>query len=303
VACGYAFRVNSAAIARARRRATARRKLNGGQIYGVAVTTCLRGLLKGPRTLLERILAASSDEGDVVLDPFCNCGTTIEAAERLKRNWLGIDVTHYAVTLIEERLKKLGVADDSYRVSGRPTVMREAACRESSQPRVIDASKGFCDHCGIERKPGCRVDCSESLQSSYSVSAPIFKTAKNVSLVSHTQREILPPAEWCDLLHLNCAGASGREEPIRLRLKPNPQERRAIPDPLMARNSRPPKKGARLNQWALRYHRRAPSRILGFSLRRLALGRGSPRALPTFWVCAPFEPVPCRQVDPHLFGP
>lgn len=58
-----------------------------------------------PLALLQRIIAASSREGDVVLDPFCGCGTTVEAAERLGRQWIGIDVTHYAVTLIESRLK------------------------------------------------------------------------------------------------------------------------------------------------------------------------------------------------------
>jgi site-specific DNA-methyltransferase (adenine-specific) len=57
-----------------------------------------------PVALLERILAASSNEGDVVLDPFCGCGTTIHAAQRLKRQWIGIDVTHLAISLIESRL-------------------------------------------------------------------------------------------------------------------------------------------------------------------------------------------------------
>ena len=47
-----------------------------------------------PVALLERIISASSTEGDVVLDPFCGCGTTIEAAQKLGRNWIGIDVTH-----------------------------------------------------------------------------------------------------------------------------------------------------------------------------------------------------------------
>jgi DNA modification methylase len=79
-----------------------------------------------PIMLLERILGASSNEGDMVLDPFCGCGTTIEAAEKLKRQWLGIDVTHYAVTLIEERLRKLGVAASGYKVAGRPTALPEA---------------------------------------------------------------------------------------------------------------------------------------------------------------------------------
>jgi hypothetical protein len=58
-----------------------------------------------PQALLERIISASSNEGDTVLDPFCGCGTTIHAAQKLKRNWIGIDVTHLAISLIEKRLK------------------------------------------------------------------------------------------------------------------------------------------------------------------------------------------------------
>lgn len=72
-----------------------------------------------PVALLERIINASSKPGDTVLDPFCGCGTTVEAAERLGRNWVGIDVTHYAVTLIEKRLRQH--ADSQYEVMGRPT--------------------------------------------------------------------------------------------------------------------------------------------------------------------------------------
>lgn len=58
-----------------------------------------------PVALLERILNASSNPGDVVLDPFCGCGTTIHAAEKLGRAWIGIDVTHLAIGLIEKRLR------------------------------------------------------------------------------------------------------------------------------------------------------------------------------------------------------
>ena len=57
-----------------------------------------------PRALLERIIAASSNPGDVVLDPFCGCGTAVDAAEKLGRRWIGIDVTHLAVGLIEKRM-------------------------------------------------------------------------------------------------------------------------------------------------------------------------------------------------------
>jgi site-specific DNA-methyltransferase (adenine-specific) len=58
-----------------------------------------------PVALLERIVAASSNPGDVVLDPFCGCGTTVHAAEKLGRAWIGIDVTHLAIGLIEKRLR------------------------------------------------------------------------------------------------------------------------------------------------------------------------------------------------------
>ena len=58
-----------------------------------------------PVALLERIISASSNEGDVVLDPFCGCGTAVHAAQKLGRQWIGIDITHLAISLIEKRLK------------------------------------------------------------------------------------------------------------------------------------------------------------------------------------------------------
>ena len=58
-----------------------------------------------PEALLERIINASSNEGDVVLDPFCGCGTATVAAERLNRRWIGIDITHLAMSLMRHRLR------------------------------------------------------------------------------------------------------------------------------------------------------------------------------------------------------
>ncbi len=58
-----------------------------------------------PEALLERIIKASSKEGDWVLDPFCGCGTTVAVAERLNRNWIGIDITNLAINLIKHRLR------------------------------------------------------------------------------------------------------------------------------------------------------------------------------------------------------
>ena len=59
-----------------------------------------------PLTLLERIIESSSDVGDVVLDPFCGCGTTIDAAQQLRRRWIGIDITKVALDIIVKRLRK-----------------------------------------------------------------------------------------------------------------------------------------------------------------------------------------------------
>lgn len=58
-----------------------------------------------PLALLTRIVAMSSNEGDTILDPFCGCGTAVHAAEKLGRDWIGIDITHLAISLIERRLR------------------------------------------------------------------------------------------------------------------------------------------------------------------------------------------------------
>lgn len=57
-----------------------------------------------PLALLERLIAAASNPGDVVLDPFCGCGTTVDAAQKLGRQWVGIDITYIAIDLIVKRL-------------------------------------------------------------------------------------------------------------------------------------------------------------------------------------------------------
>ncbi|MEM7688885.1 MAG: DNA methyltransferase [Pseudomonadota bacterium] len=72
-----------------------------------------------PLALLERIIAASSNEGDVVLDPFCGCGTALDAAEKLGRKWIGIDVTHLAINLIEQRMMDAH-PEAKFEVVGRP---------------------------------------------------------------------------------------------------------------------------------------------------------------------------------------
>ena len=80
-----------------------------------------------PEKLLERIIRASSNEGDVILDPFCGCGTTIIEAENLNRRWIGIDITHLAISLMKSRLRDSFGSDLSdYDVIGVPQDVESA---------------------------------------------------------------------------------------------------------------------------------------------------------------------------------
>lgn len=83
-----------------------------------------------PLALLERLVAASSNPGDVVLDPFCGCGTAVDAAEKLDRKWIGIDVTYLAVDLIVKRLIATHGPEvrDTFEVAGVP---REVAAAQA----------------------------------------------------------------------------------------------------------------------------------------------------------------------------
>jgi len=81
-----------------------------------------------PEALLDRIIQASSNEGDTILDPFCGCGTTIASAQKLKRNWIGIDITHLSIRLIKSRLKFTFEIEQKkdYKVIGEPEDLESA---------------------------------------------------------------------------------------------------------------------------------------------------------------------------------
>lgn len=89
-----------------------------------------------PEALLERIITATSDKGDVVLDPFCGCGTAVVVAERLKRHWIGIDVTHLAIGLIKARLQDMFGARirSKYEVIGEPVSLPDARTLAADDP-------------------------------------------------------------------------------------------------------------------------------------------------------------------------
>ena len=111
-----------------------RRKVRLGEIPTRPVSNLWTGILalgsqaderlgyptQKPEALLERIIKASSDEGDIVLDPFCGCGTAVVVAQKLNRKWIGIDVTHLAIGLMKWRLKNLK-PPAQFTVVGEPT--------------------------------------------------------------------------------------------------------------------------------------------------------------------------------------
>jgi DNA modification methylase len=89
-----------------------------------------------PQALLERIINASSNEGDVVLDPFCGCGTAVEASQKLKRTWVGIDITHLSVSLIKHRLQNAfgDSIRQTYDVIGEPVSIPDAKALAAEDP-------------------------------------------------------------------------------------------------------------------------------------------------------------------------
>jgi hypothetical protein len=82
-----------------------------------------------PEKLLERVIRSSSNDGDVVLDPFCGCGTAIAVAEQWKRKWIGIDITHLAINIIRARM-----AHATFEVKGEPVDLEGAAQLASEDP-------------------------------------------------------------------------------------------------------------------------------------------------------------------------
>lgn len=92
-----------------------------------------------PEALLERIIQASSNPGDTVLDPFCGCGTTVAAAQKLGRRWIGIDITHLAIGLIKTRLRDAYGDSAKYDVIGEPTTVEDAERLAQDAPYQFQA--------------------------------------------------------------------------------------------------------------------------------------------------------------------
>jgi site-specific DNA-methyltransferase (adenine-specific) len=92
-----------------------------------------------PEALLERVIEASSVEGDTILDPFCGCGTAVAVAERLGRHWIGIDITYLATHLIKSRLIDAFGDGVKFAVTGEPTTIEDASRLAEEDPHQFEA--------------------------------------------------------------------------------------------------------------------------------------------------------------------
>jgi hypothetical protein len=87
-----------------------------------------------PEAMIERVILASSQENEIVLDPFCGCGTTIAVAQKLNRNWIGIDITYLSISLIRNRLRDVFGDDVNYKIIGEPITISEAEKLSKDDP-------------------------------------------------------------------------------------------------------------------------------------------------------------------------
>lgn len=108
-----------------------------------------------PEALLERIINATTERGDVVLDPFCGCGTSVVAAQRLGREWIGIDITHLAINLIRRRLNDTFGSEMGLKVVGEPVSLSGAEELAGTDPYQFQWwALGLCHARPQEKKKG-----------------------------------------------------------------------------------------------------------------------------------------------------
>jgi DNA modification methylase len=108
-----------------------------------------------PEALLERIISASSNKGDLVLDPFCGCGTTIAVAHKLKRHWIGIDITHIAIALMKHRLINMFGRRIKFETLGEPVSLPDASTLAKQDPYQFQCwALGLVGARPVEQKKG-----------------------------------------------------------------------------------------------------------------------------------------------------
>ena len=108
-----------------------------------------------PSGLLERVLNSACPPDGLVLDPFCGCGTTIAAAQKLGRRWIGIDITHLAISLIRHRLRDSFGEDCRFEVIGEPASLQDASALAKQDPYQFQWwALGLVEARPVEQKKG-----------------------------------------------------------------------------------------------------------------------------------------------------
>ena len=103
-----------------------------------------------PLALLERIISASSNKGDFVLDPFCGCATALVGAEKLGRKWIGIDLSGKAVELVTNRMRKETDLFNRFNPIHRTDIARRKGKRSKNIKTVLYGKQGgFCNLCKV----------------------------------------------------------------------------------------------------------------------------------------------------------
>jgi len=175
-----------------------------------------------PVALLERIVASSSNDGEMVLDPFCGCGTTIDAAQKLGRRWIGIDITPLAINLIRHRLKDTyGEAiNETYEVIGEPTSVPDARVLAAQDPFHFQTwALGLVGARPVEEKKGADRGVDGRL---YFHDDPGGKTKQIVFSVKAGKTNV---AHVRDLCHV--VDREGAEMGVLISMHPNTQPMRA----------------------------------------------------------------------------
>ena len=141
-----------------------------------------------PRVLYERMIRASSNEGDTVLDPFCGCGTTIDAAHTLKRQWIGIDLTILALDPMRQRLEdrhNLKHTKD-YEIHGYPTNMQETIKLVHDEKRYHDFSNWAVMRMGLQ-PTSCPRDVGYDGVGHFTVSTPQSTDKMEVRVIAEVK--------------------------------------------------------------------------------------------------------------------
>jgi len=150
-----------------------------------------------PEKLLNRIIKASSKEGDLVLDPFCGCGTAVAVAQKLNRNWIGIDITYLAIDIIKKRLEKSDFKE------GKDFIIEGAPADEYSAIKLAESNPFQFQYWAISKITGGvtneRKTGDEGVDGFINIIDPSKKNNAGLAIISVKGTKVVNPSMIRDL--------------------------------------------------------------------------------------------------------